>query len=382
MEKHQKKLLDKYKSQQNRYKDYQEVLYSASQFKLIRIKFKKHKLAQISLYILSLFYLIAFFAEFVAPYAKSFRVADRQFIPPNAIHIFDESKGLTRPFIYEYSKTLDKKTFKWIYKENKEKTLEIKFLCTVEPYDLVGIIKISKKLFCTEKGYIHLFGTNKLGLDLFSQTIYASRISLCVGLVGVFLSFVIGVLLGGISGYFGGSIDNIIQRLIELFISIPQIPLWIALSAAVPDHWSGIQTFFAITIILSFVGWTGLARVVRGRLISLREEDYVMAAKISNASNFTIIKRHLIPGFFSYLIVHATLSVPQMILGETTLSFLGLGILPPETSWGALLQDAQQITMIANYPWYLIPCLFVIVSVLLFNFIGDGIRDAADPYSQ
>ena len=382
MEKHQKKLLDKYKSQQNRYKDYQEVLYSASQFKLIRIKFKKHKLAQVSLYILLLFYLIAFFAEFVAPYAKSFRVADRQFIPPNAIHIFDESKGLTRPFIYEYSKTLDKKTFKWIYKENKEKTLEIKFLCTVEPYDLVGIIKISKKLFCTEKGYIHLFGTNKLGLDLFSQTIYASRISLCVGLVGVFLSFVIGVLLGGISGYFGGSIDNIIQRLIELFISIPQIPLWIALSAAVPDHWSGIQTFFAITIILSFVGWTGLARVVRGRLISLREEDYVMAAKISNASNFTIIKRHLIPGFFSYLIVHATLSVPQMILGETTLSFLGLGILPPETSWGALLQDAQQITMIANYPWYLIPCLFVIVSVLLFNFIGDGIRDAADPYSQ
>ena len=382
MEKHQKKLLDKYKSQQNRYKDYQEVLYSASQFKLIRIKFKKHKLAQVSLYILSLFYLIAFFAEFVAPYAKSFRVADRQFIPPNAIHIFDDSKGLTRPFIYEYSKTLDKKTFKWIYKENKEKTLEIKFLCTVEPYDLVGIIKISKKLFCTEKGYIHLFGTNKLGLDLFSQTIYASRISLCVGLVGVFLSFVIGVLLGGISGYFGGSIDNIIQRLIELFISIPQIPLWIALSAAVPDHWSGIQTFFAITIILSFVGWTGLARVVRGRLISLREEDYVMAAKISNASNFTIIKRHLIPGFFSYLIVHATLSVPQMILGETTLSFLGLGILPPETSWGALLQDAQQITMIANYPWYLIPCLFVIVSVLLFNFIGDGIRDAADPYSQ
>ena len=382
MEKHQKKLLDKYKSQQNRYKDYQEVLYSASQFKLIRIKFKKHKLAQVSLYILSLFYLIAFFAEFVAPYAKSFRVADRQFIPPNAIHIFDESKGLIRPFIYEYSKTLDKKTFKWIYKENKEKTLEIKFLCTVEPYDLVGIIKISKKLFCTEKGYIHLFGTNKLGLDLFSQTIYASRISLCVGLVGVFLSFVIGVLLGGISGYFGGSIDNIIQRLIELFISIPQIPLWIALSAAVPDHWSGIQTFFAITIILSFVGWTGLARVVRGRLISLREEDYVMAAKISNASNFTIIKRHLIPGFFSYLIVHATLSVPQMILGETTLSFLGLGILPPETSWGALLQDAQQITMIANYPWYLIPCLFVIVSVLLFNFIGDGIRDAADPYSQ
>ena len=382
MEKHQKKLLDKYKSQQNRYKDYQEVLYSASQFKLIRIKFKKHKLAQVSLYILSLFYLIAFFAEFVAPYAKSFRVADRQFIPPNAIHIFDESKGLTRPFIYEYSKTLDKKTFKWIYKENKEKTLEIKLFCTVEPYDLVGIIKISKKLFCTEKGYIHLFGTNKLGLDLFSQTIYASRISLCVGLVGVFLSFVIGVLLGGISGYFGGSIDNIIQRLIELFISIPQIPLWIALSAAVPDHWSGIQTFFAITIILSFVGWTGLARVVRGRLISLREEDYVMAAKISNASNFTIIKRHLIPGFFSYLIVHATLSVPQMILGETTLSFLGLGILPPETSWGALLQDAQQITMIANYPWYLIPCLFVIVSVLLFNFIGDGIRDAADPYSQ
>ena len=381
MEAYNKDLLKKYKQQIRNKSGYQEALYSATQFKLIRLKFKKHKLANISLYLLILFYLVALLAEFIAPYPKSFRVSERQFIPPNAINIYDEKNGISWPFIYDYSKTLDRKTFKWIYKENKEKKHPIEFFCSVETYELLGIIKLDRKLFCVKEGYVHLFGTNKLGLDLFSQTIYASRVSLCVGLVGVFLSFIIGVILGGISGYFGGTVDNIIQRLIELFISIPQIPLWIALSAAIPDHWSGIETFFAITIILSFVGWTGLARVIRGRLISLREEDYVTAARISNASSFIIIKRHLLPGFFSYLVVHATLAIPQMILGETTLSFLGLGILPPETSWGALLQDAQQITMIANYPWYLIPCFFVIVSVLLFNFIGDGIRDAADPYS-
>ena len=376
-----KLLIEKYKKQKIKHQYYQEALYSASQFKLIKLKFKKHLLARISLYLLIIFYLVAFFADFIAPYPKSFRVPEMQYIPPNILRIYDDKIGFTTPFVYGHKKTLNKKTFKWVYNVDKEKIQHIHFFIKTKPYKILDTIPLSRKLFGVKTGTINLFGTNKLGFDLFSQTIFASRISLCVGLVGVFISFFIGVILGGISGYFGGIIDNIIQRIIELFISIPQIPLWIALSSAVPNHWSGIETFFAITIILSFVGWTGLARVVRGRLIALREEDYVMAAKVSNASNYIIIKRHLIPGFFSYLIVHATLAIPQMILGETTLSFLGLGILPPETSWGALLQEAQQITMIANYPWYLFPCLFVIVAVLLFNFIGDGIRDAADPYT-
>jgi peptide/nickel transport system permease protein len=202
-------------------------------------------------------------------------------------------------------------------------------------------------------------------MDIFSQTLYASRISLFVGLVGVIISSVIEIVLGGISGYFGGVIDDVIQRIIELVISIPQLPFWIALSAVIPKHWSGAKTFFAITVILSFVGWTGLARVAWGRLIAMREEEFVLAAKVTGAKDGTIIRQHLLPGFMSYLIVHATLALPQMILGETTLSFLGLAILPSEVSWGAQLRDAQQITMISNYPWYLIPCIFIVVTVLL-----------------
>jgi peptide/nickel transport system permease protein len=205
---------------------------------------------------------------------------------------------------------------------------------------------------------------------------------LFVGLFGVLISFVLGITLGGISGFFGGTIDIIIQRLVEFLLSIPQIPLWMALSAAIPQEWTGIQTFFAITVILSLVGWTGLARVVRGKIISLREEDYVTAARISSASNMSIIFRHLLPGFTSYLIVHISLAIPGMILGETTLSFLGLGINPPDISWGALLQQAQDVTVLSNYPWLLAPVLFVMLAVILFNFIGDGLRDAADPYTR
>jgi peptide/nickel transport system permease protein len=207
-------------------------------------------------------------------------------------------------------------------------------------------------------------------------------VSLFVGFAGVLISFVLGILLGGISGYFGGVIDTIIQRIIEFIMSIPQIPLWMGLSAAIPQEWSGIQTFLAITVILSFVGWTGLARVVRGKIISLREEDYVTAALISSATPLQIIFRHLLPGLTSYLVVHLTMAVPFMILGETTLSFLGLGITAPDVSWGSLLQESQDITAIANYPWLLAPVGFVMLAVILFNFVGDGLRDAADPYSR
>lgn len=375
-----KKLLAKTRKRRSKEEKFQEQFYYASQFKMMQIKFRKHKLARVSLYVLFCMYAVAIFADFLAPYPKSHRLKEMQFRPPTRIRIFDADRRFVRPFVYGLKKELDRKTFKYHYAEDVSTKLDIKLLIESEPYKLLGVFSATRKLFGVEDGIITLFGTDKLGMDIFSQTLYASRISLFVGLVGVIISFVIGIVLGGISGYFGGIVDDVIQRIIELVISIPQLPLWIALSAAIPKHWSGAKTFLAITIILSFVGWTGLARVVRGRLIAMREEEFVLAAKVAGAKDATIIRQHLLPGFMSYLIVHATLAIPQMILGETTLSFLGLGILPPEVSWGAQLRDAQQITMISNYPWYLIPCIFIVVTVLLYNFIGDGLRDAADPY--
>jgi peptide/nickel transport system permease protein len=234
----------------------------------------------------------------------------------------------------------------------------------------------------TSKGPLFIMGSDNLGRDMFSRIVFAARVSLFIGLGGVLISFFLGILLGGISGFFGGTVDLLIQRLIEFIMSIPQIPLWMGLSAAIPVDWTGIQKFFAIVLILSLVGWTGLARVVRGKIISLREEDYVTAAKISSASDMAIIFKHLLPGFTSYLIVHITISIPGMILGETTLSFLGLGITPPNVSWGSLLQQAQDVTVLGHYPWLLYPCAAIILAVVLFNFMGDGLRDAADPYAR
>jgi peptide/nickel transport system permease protein len=233
-----------------------------------------------------------------------------------------------------------------------------------------------------EEGYMFLLGTDRLGRDMLSRIIYGARISTSIGLIGVFLSFVLGITIGGISGYFGGTVDNFIQRTIEIIRSIPTIPLWMALSAALPENWSPLRVYFAITIILSLTGWTGLARVVRSRFLSLREEDFVMAARFMGASEARIIFRHMLPSFMSHLIASITLSIPGMILGETSLSFLGLGLRPPVISWGVLLQEAQNLTVVALYPWLLIPVVFVITTVLCFNFVGDGLRDAADPYAN
>ncbi len=353
----------------------------ASQFRLVRHKLRKHKVAVASLFVLGVLYLGAIFAEFLAPYAKNERIPDAQYSVPTVVRIFDPGKGFSRPFVYGMKKQLDEKTFTYKTTPDKDQKIYVRFFIKSEPYMLLGLIPVDRKLFGVEEGYSALFGTNKLGMDIFSQTLYAARVSLSIGLIGVFVSFVLGVILGGISGYFGGRVDDVIQRIIEFIMCLPTLPLWIALSAAIPNDWTGIQTFFAITIILSLVGWTGLARVVRGRLIAMREEDYVMAAKVAGTRDGAIIRRHLLPGFMSYLVVNITLAIPSMILGETTLSFLGLGIMPPEVSWGSMLQDAGNLTIIYSYPWYLIPCIFVVLAVLMFNFVGDGLRDAADPYT-
>ncbi len=358
-----------------------ERLYLASQWQLIWWKFRRHKLAMIALVVLIFLYILAIFCQFIAPYTLDNRFEGCQNIPPTKIHFFD-NKRLQRPFIYKLESSFDINTFSYTFIEDKSEKHYIQFFIRGEPYKLWGIFTTDVHLFGVEDIPIFLFGTDNIGRCLFTRTLYGSRISLSIGLVGVFLSFLLGVIIGGISGYFGGATDEIIQRIIEFLISIPSIPLWMTLSAAVPRDWSITKTYFAITIILSIVGWCGLAREVRGKLLALREEDFTLAARLSGASEWRIITRHLLPSFTSHLIVSITLSIPNMILGETALSFLGLGMQPPAVSWGVLLQDAQNLVSIANYPWKLIPCIFVIITVLCFNFLGDGLRDAADPYAR
>lgn len=342
-------------------------------------KFIKHKLAIFGAAILTIFFIIAIFCEFFSTQDIHKRYTKYIYCPPQRIHFFDE-EGFHLPFVYGVKRTIDPKTWRRIYVEDKAKKCLIYFFVHGDKYKLWNLFSTDIHLFGVKDGTIFLLGTDSLGRDLFSRTLYATRISLSIGLVGVALSFLLGSALGGISGFYGGSADMIIQRVTDFLISLPTIPLWMALTAALPPDWSPIKTYFGITIILSIIGWCGLARVVRGKLISLREEDFVMAAKIAGATNERIITRHLLPSFLSYLIVDLTLAIPYMILAETALSFLGLGIRPPAVSWGTLLQDAQNFRTVAQNFWLLIPGLFVIITVLAFNFLGDGLRDAADPY--
>lgn len=361
-----------------------EQIDGASQWQLMRTKFGRHKLAMISLIVLALFYLVAILADFIAPYDPQERWRTYIYAPPADIELFRDGEGFVGPYVLPGRTRVDPATFKYQLQVEEDAAVNrLVLFPAVEPYRLLGLLPMNVKLFGTENGDpVFLFGADHLGRDMFSRIVHASRVSLFVGFGGVIISFLLGVTLGGISGYFGGKVDQVIQRSIELVMSIPQIPLWMALAAAIPADWTGIQTYFAITLVLSLVSWTGLARVVRGRILSMREEDFVMAARISSASSWSIITRHLIPGFASYLIVHITIAIPHMILGETTLSFLGIGIRAPDVSWGSLLQQSQDVVVLSNYVWLLWPAVFVVAAVVLFNFIGDGLRDAADPYAK
>jgi len=353
----------------------EESVYYASQGKLIWIKFTKHRLAVIGSIVVILYYLMAVFNGFLSPYLPNERDSRYVYCPPQKVHW----AGL-RPFVYGLAQSEDPKSFRRIYTEDRSQVYYIRFFVRGSRYKTLGLFPGDLHLFGVQDGPIFLFGTDKLGRDLFTRNLSSASISLSIGLVGVTLAFFLGCLLGGISGYYGGVIDNVIQRVIEFLRSIPTIPLWMALSAALPPHWPALRIYFGITIILSLVSWSGLARIVRGKLLELREEDFVMAAQLSGASDARIIGRHLLPGFMSYLIVDITFSIPDMIIGETALSFLGLGLRPPVVSWGVMLQDAQNIRTISQQPWLLIPAAFIIVLVLMFNFVGDGLRDAADPY--
>lgn len=358
----------------------QEKVYLASQWRLSWWKFKKHKVAVVSGVFLLAIYVSILICEFLAPYNLQTRHKRYIFAPPQSIHLFDDGK-FVGPFIYGLKFKVNLDNMKREYKTDTSKVYPISFFCKGDKYKFWGFIKADRHLFCSKrKAPMFLLGTDRLGRDVLSRIIYGGRISMTVGLIGIAISFSLGIIIGGIAGYYGGLTDMIVQRMIEVLQSLPAIPLWLALAAIMPVTWSPIAIYFAITIILGLLDWTGLARAVRSKLLALREEDYVTAAQLMGAKTSRIIGRHLVPGFMSHLIATATISIPTMILGETALSFLGLGLRPPITSWGVLLAEAQNINVVALYPWLMLPVVPVILVILAYNFLGDGLRDAADPY--
>ncbi|MES0166395.1 ABC transporter permease [Mesorhizobium sp. M0027] len=358
----------------------QSKVFQASQLLLMWWKFRKHRLAVISGIFLAALYFGILICEFLAPYNLHTRNMDYIYSPPQRVHLFHNGQ-LVGPFVYGRQMTLDMDTLKRNYIEKQDDVQRIRFFCKGDSYRFWGLIEGDRHFVCpAENGQLFLAGTDRLGRDVLSRIIYGARISLTIGLVGISFSFLLGIVIGGLAGYHGGIFDLIVQRIIEVLQSIPSIPLWLALAAIMPITWSPILIYFGITVILGLLDWTGLARAVRSKLLALREEDYVLAAQLMGARSSRIIGRHLIPGFMSHLIATATISIPGMILGETALSFLGLGLRAPITSWGILLTEARSVSVIAFYPWLLLPMLPVILVILAFNFLGDGLRDAADPY--
>ncbi|RWC33628.1 ABC transporter permease [Mesorhizobium sp.] len=358
----------------------QSKVFQASQLRLMWWKFRKHRLALASGIFLAVLYFGILICEFLAPYNLHSRNMDYIYSPPQKVHLFHNGE-FVGPFVYGRQMMLDMDTLKRNYIEKQDDVQRLRFFCKGDSYRFWGLIEGDRHFVCpAENGQLFLAGTDRLGRDVLSRMIYGARISLTIGLVGISFSFLLGIVIGGLAGYHGGIFDLIVQRIIEVLQSIPSIPLWLALAAIMPITWSPILIYFGITVILGLLDWTGLARAVRSKLLALREEDYVLAAQLMGARSSRIIRRHLIPGFMSHLIATATLSIPGMILGETALSFLGLGLRAPITSWGILLTEARSVSVIAFYPWLLLPMLPVILVIMAFNFLGDGLRDAADPY--
>jgi peptide/nickel transport system permease protein len=358
----------------------QERFYLASQWRLMWWKFRRHRVAVASAIVLALMYASTLVTEILVPYNLHTRNTDFIYAPPQPVHLFHDG-SFVGPFVYGLKKSLNMETLRRDYVEDIGKPQPIRFFCSGDAYRFWGLVEASFHLACpAHDGTLFLLGTDRLGRDVLSRIMHGARISLTIGLIGIAISFGLGLVIGGIAGYFGGWVDNLVQRMIEIIRSFPELPLWMALSAVLPVTWSPLLIYFGITGILALLDWTGLARAVRSKLLALREEDYTTAARLMGAKPKRIIARHLLPGFMSHLIASATLSIPGMILGETALSFLGIGLRPPITSWGVLLNEAQNINVVALYPWLMLPVVPVIVVILAFNFFGDGLRDAADPY--
>jgi peptide/nickel transport system permease protein len=366
------------------WRDTEDSLHLASQWRLMWWRFRKHKLALVSGILIILVYLVAAFVEFLAPFSTDRMISDLAYAPPHRLRFLEKTEeGLKFGLhVYGYTYTVDALSLKRNFEVDREQKVEVRFFVKGEPYHLWGFIPGNRHLIgpVDQEAAFYLLGADRLGRDLFSRIIYGTRISMTIGLVGVTMSLILGILLGGISGYYGGTVDLIIQRIMEILRSMPTIPLWMGMAAAIPYYWPPVLVYFMITIILSVIGWTWLAQAVRGKFYSLKTEDFVIAAKLDGCSELQVIVSHMVPSFISHIIATLTLAIPQMIIAETALSFLGIGLRPPVVSWGVLLKEAQNVRVLATSPWLFLPGLAVVIAVLALNFLGDGIRDAADPY--
>ncbi len=361
----------------------EQRVFVASQWQLMWWRFRKHKVAVASGVVVIGFYLAVLGSDFLAYSDPDASEAQRSLMPPQAVHFFDD--GQFRPHVYGFKGVRDQQTFKRVYRADPTQKIPLRFFAEGFEYRFLGVIPMTRHLIGVDgdaSTTIFLLGTDVQGRDLWSRLMYGTRISLTIGLLGVTASLVLGVVLGGFSGFYGGIADTVIQRVIEILRSIPTIPLWMGLAAALPRDWTILQVYFAITIIISLLGWTELARVVRGRFLAMREEDFVVSARLVGCTQMRTIFVHMVPSFMSHIIAATTLALPAMIISETSLSFLGLGLRPPAISWGVLLQQAQNVQTIAISPWLMIPAVPVIIVVMAFNFLGDGLRDAADPYGR